>query len=103
MEPGSPSSVWIEELEAELQRRALPPNPATGWALDMGCPATALPPRHIIRTDVDAVAESVGARGYSSESTSYLRSFSVGPKSSLKPYRFNDTAPLLWTCTSAQA
>ena len=28
--------VWIEELEAELTRRGLPPLPATGWALDMG-------------------------------------------------------------------
>lgn len=28
--------VWIEELEAELTRRGLPPVPATGWALDMG-------------------------------------------------------------------
>jgi predicted secreted protein len=28
--------VWIEELEAELARRGLPPLPATGWALDMG-------------------------------------------------------------------
>jgi hypothetical protein len=28
--------VWIEELEAELNRRGLPPLPATGWALDMG-------------------------------------------------------------------
>jgi hypothetical protein len=28
--------VWIEELEAELARRGLPPVPATGWALDMG-------------------------------------------------------------------
>jgi predicted secreted protein len=28
--------VWIEELEAELKRRGLPPLPATGWALDMG-------------------------------------------------------------------
>lgn len=28
--------IWIEELEAELQRRGLPPIPATGWALDMG-------------------------------------------------------------------
>lgn len=28
--------VWIEELEAELKRRGLPPVPATGWALDMG-------------------------------------------------------------------
>jgi predicted secreted protein len=28
--------IWIEELEAELGRRGLPPVPATGWALDMG-------------------------------------------------------------------
>ena len=28
--------VWIEELEAELERRGLPRLPATGWALDMG-------------------------------------------------------------------
>jgi predicted secreted protein len=28
--------VWIEELQAELSRRGLPPIPATGWALDMG-------------------------------------------------------------------
>lgn len=28
--------IWIEELEAELARRGLPPVPATGWALDMG-------------------------------------------------------------------
>jgi predicted secreted protein len=28
--------IWIEELEAELARRGLPPIPATGWALDMG-------------------------------------------------------------------
>lgn len=28
--------VWIEELQAELSRRGLPPLPATGWALDMG-------------------------------------------------------------------
>ena len=28
--------VWIEELEAELERRGLPSLPATGWALDMG-------------------------------------------------------------------
>jgi len=28
--------IWIEELEAELARRGLPPLPATGWALDMG-------------------------------------------------------------------
>ncbi len=28
--------VWIEELQAELLRRGLPPLPATGWALDMG-------------------------------------------------------------------
>ena len=28
--------VWIEELEAELAQRGLPPVPATGWALDMG-------------------------------------------------------------------
>ena len=28
--------IWIEELEAELARRALPALPATGWALDMG-------------------------------------------------------------------
>jgi predicted secreted protein len=28
--------VWIEELEAELAHRGLPPLPATGWALDMG-------------------------------------------------------------------
>ena len=28
--------IWIEELEAELGRRGLPPLPATGWALDMG-------------------------------------------------------------------
>ena len=28
--------IWIEELEAELQRRGLPSVPATGWALDMG-------------------------------------------------------------------
>ena len=28
--------IWIEELEAELLRRGLPPVPATGWALDMG-------------------------------------------------------------------
>ena len=28
--------VWIEELEAELDRRGLPRLPATGWALDMG-------------------------------------------------------------------
>ena len=28
--------VWIEELEAELSRRGLPPIPATGWAMDMG-------------------------------------------------------------------
>ncbi len=28
--------VWIEELEAELSGRGLPPVPATGWALDMG-------------------------------------------------------------------
>src|SRR5579864_7415879 len=28
--------VWIEELEAELARRGLPPLPATGWPLDMG-------------------------------------------------------------------
>ena len=27
--------VWIEELQAELSRRGLPPLPATGWALDM--------------------------------------------------------------------
>lgn len=28
--------IWIEELQAELARRSLPPLPATGWALDMG-------------------------------------------------------------------
>jgi predicted secreted protein len=28
--------IWIEELEAELASRGLPPVPATGWALDMG-------------------------------------------------------------------
>jgi predicted secreted protein len=28
--------IWIEELQAELARRGLPPLPATGWALDMG-------------------------------------------------------------------
>jgi predicted secreted protein len=28
--------IWIEELEAELERRGLPSVPATGWALDMG-------------------------------------------------------------------
>jgi len=28
--------IWIEELEAELARRGLPPIQATGWALDMG-------------------------------------------------------------------
>jgi predicted secreted protein len=28
--------IWIEELEAELASRGLPPIPATGWALDMG-------------------------------------------------------------------
>jgi len=28
--------VWIEELEAELARRGVPPLTATGWALDMG-------------------------------------------------------------------
>lgn len=28
--------IWIEELEAELAHRGLPPIPATGWALDMG-------------------------------------------------------------------
>ncbi|HXW75695.1 MAG TPA: hypothetical protein VEK10_12865 [Steroidobacteraceae bacterium] len=28
--------IWIEELEAELARRGLPPVPATGWAFDMG-------------------------------------------------------------------
>ena len=28
--------IWIEELEAGLARRGLPPLPATGWALDMG-------------------------------------------------------------------
>ncbi|HZS87868.1 MAG TPA: hypothetical protein VFE42_10320 [Chloroflexota bacterium] len=28
--------VWIEELEAELERRGLPRLPATGWAMDMG-------------------------------------------------------------------
>jgi len=28
--------IWIEELEAELERRGLPRLPATGWALDMG-------------------------------------------------------------------
>jgi predicted secreted protein len=28
--------VWIQELEAELALRGLPPVPATGWALDMG-------------------------------------------------------------------
>ena len=28
--------VWIEELQAELASRGLPPVPATGWALDMG-------------------------------------------------------------------
>jgi len=28
--------IWIEELEAELARRGLPPVPATGWGLDMG-------------------------------------------------------------------
>src|SRR5215467_8189035 len=28
--------IWIEELEAELARRGLPPLPATGWALDRG-------------------------------------------------------------------
>ena len=28
--------IWVEELEAELARRGLPPLPATGWALDMG-------------------------------------------------------------------
>jgi predicted secreted protein len=28
--------IWIEELEAELASRGLPPLPATGWALDMG-------------------------------------------------------------------
>jgi predicted secreted protein len=28
--------IWIEELTAELERRGLPPIPATGWALDMG-------------------------------------------------------------------
>src|SRR5271165_360069 len=28
--------VWIEELEAELARRGLPPVPATGWAMDTG-------------------------------------------------------------------
>lgn len=28
--------IWIEELEAELARRDLPPVPATGWGLDMG-------------------------------------------------------------------
>jgi predicted secreted protein len=30
------SGVWIQELQAELARRGLPPVPATGWALDMG-------------------------------------------------------------------
>lgn len=28
--------IWIEELQAELASRGLPPVPATGWALDMG-------------------------------------------------------------------
>ena len=28
--------IWIEELEAELERRGLPRLPATGWGLDMG-------------------------------------------------------------------
>ncbi len=28
--------VWIQELEAELARRGVPPLRATGWALDMG-------------------------------------------------------------------
>lgn len=28
--------IWIEELEAELERRGQPSVPATGWALDMG-------------------------------------------------------------------
>jgi predicted secreted protein len=28
--------IWIEELEAELERRGLPPVAATGWGLDMG-------------------------------------------------------------------
>lgn len=28
--------IWIEELQAELARRGVPPLPATGWALDMG-------------------------------------------------------------------
>ena len=28
--------IWIEELEAEVARRGLPPLRATGWALDMG-------------------------------------------------------------------
>ena len=28
--------IWIEELEAEFERRGLPSVPATGWALDMG-------------------------------------------------------------------
>ena len=35
-EIGARPGVWIEELEAELKRRGLPPLPATGWALDMG-------------------------------------------------------------------
>src|SRR6266403_216700 len=43
--PNRPEDDWeiqprrgerIEELEAELARRGLPPLPATGWALDMG-------------------------------------------------------------------
>ena len=54
--------IWIEELEAELARRGLPPVPATGWALDMGRFDEA-GSRRDLEQFLDSRESAAGARG----------------------------------------
>ncbi len=54
--------IWIEELEAELARRGLPPVPATGWALDMGRFDEA-GSRRDLEEFLDSPERSTGSRG----------------------------------------
>src|SRR5207248_1573750 len=54
--------IWIEELEAELARRGLPPVPATGWALDMGRFDEA-GSRRDLEQFLDSREKAVGSRG----------------------------------------
>src|SRR5271163_1392486 len=54
--------VWIEELEAELAQRGLPPVPATGWALDMGRFDEA-GSRRDLEQFLDSRENAAGARG----------------------------------------